>query len=73
MGILTSIHTKRTEVVIITGLVWCQVDQEFYKDPCRDLLTQTKYSEAGFRFLAQPQVGKLVVACLWSAVYSTEL
>ena len=24
------------------------------------------------RFPAQPQVGKLVVACCWSAVYSTE-
>ena len=30
-------------------------------------------SEAGVRFLAQPQVGKLVVACRWSAVYSTEV
>ena len=29
-------------------------------------------SEAGFRFPARPQVGKLVVACRWSAVYSTE-
>ena len=29
-------------------------------------------SEAGFRFPAWPQVGKLVVACRWSAVYSTE-
>ena len=29
-------------------------------------------SEAGVRSLAQPQVGKLVVACRWSAVYSTE-
>ena len=29
-------------------------------------------SEAGIRFLAWPQVGKLVVACCWSAVYSTE-
>ena len=29
-------------------------------------------SEAGVRFLARPQVGKLVVACRWSAVYSTE-
>ena len=29
-------------------------------------------SEAGFRFSARPQVGKLVVACCWSAVYSTE-
>ena len=29
-------------------------------------------SEAGVRFLARPQVGKLVVACHWSAVYSTE-
>ena len=29
-------------------------------------------SEAGVRFPAQPQVGKLVVACRWSAVYSTE-
>ena len=25
-------------------------------------------SEAGVRFLARPQVGKLVVACCWSAV-----
>ena len=29
-------------------------------------------SEAGVRFPARPQVGKLVVACLWSEVYSTE-
>ena len=29
-------------------------------------------SEAGVRFPARPQVGKLVVACHWSAVYSTE-
>ena len=29
-------------------------------------------SEAGVRFPARPQVGKLVVACRWSAVYSTE-
>ena len=29
-------------------------------------------SEAGVRFPAQPQVGKLVVVCRWSAVYSTE-
>ena len=28
-------------------------------------------SEARVRFPAQPQVGKLVVACRWSAVYST--
>ena len=29
-------------------------------------------SETGVRFMALPQVGKLVVACHWSAVYSTE-
>ena len=29
-------------------------------------------SEAVVQFPAQPQVGKLVVACHWSAVYSTE-
>ena len=29
-------------------------------------------SEAGLLFPAWPQVGKLVVACRWSAVYSTE-
>ena len=29
-------------------------------------------SEAGVRFMALPQVGKLVVACRWLAVYSTE-
>ena len=29
-------------------------------------------SEAGVRSLSQPQVGKLVVAFCWSAVYSTE-
>ena len=29
-------------------------------------------SEAGVRFRARPQVGKLVVACRWSAVYITE-
>ena len=29
-------------------------------------------SEAGIQFSAWPQVGKLVVACHWSTVYSTE-
>ena len=29
-------------------------------------------SEAGVRFPTWPHVGKLVVACRWSAVYSTE-
>ena len=29
-------------------------------------------SEIGVQFLARPQVGKLVVAWCWSAVYSTE-
>ena len=29
-------------------------------------------SEGGVRFPARPQVGKLVVAYRWSAVYSTE-
>ena len=29
-------------------------------------------SEARVRFPARPQVGKLVVACRWSAVYSTD-
>ena len=29
-------------------------------------------SEAGVRSPSRPQVGKLVVACRWSAVYSTE-
>ena len=29
-------------------------------------------SEIEGRFLARAQVGKLVVACRWSAVYSTE-
>ena len=29
-------------------------------------------SEARVQFLARPQVGKQVVACHWSAVYSTE-
>ena len=29
-------------------------------------------SEIGVWFLARTQVGKLVVACSWSAVYSTE-
>ena len=29
-------------------------------------------SEVGVRFTALPQVGKLVVACHWSAIYSTE-
>ena len=29
-------------------------------------------SEAGVRFPAWPQVGKMVVACCWLAVYSTE-
>ena len=29
-------------------------------------------SEIGVQIPARPEVGKLVVACCWSAVYSTE-
>ena len=29
-------------------------------------------SKIGVRFLSRPQVGKLVVACCWLAVYNTE-
>ena len=29
-------------------------------------------SEAGVRSSSRPEVGKVVVACRWSAVYSTE-
>ena len=32
----------------------------------------SKACVAGVQFPAWPQVGKLVVACRWSAVYSTE-
>ena len=48
------------------------------KDRCYDfkheirLIFLPSTSEAGVRFPARPQVGKLVVACRWSAVYSTE-
>ena len=38
----------------------------------RVVTLSTPTSEPGVRFLARPQVGKLVVACRWSAVYSTE-
>ena len=34
--------------------------------------TLASTSEAGVQFPARPQVGKLVVACRWSAVYNTE-
>ena len=39
---------------------------------CRVVTLSPPTSEAGVRFPARPQVGKLVVACHWSAVYSTE-
>ena len=39
---------------------------------CKDLKGHMPTSEAGVLFPAWPQVGKLVVACRWSAVYSTE-
>ena len=43
-----------------------------YSRCCTYLLSSSPTSEAGVRFPARPQVGKLVVACRWSAVYSTE-
>ena len=39
---------------------------------CRVVTLLPPTSKAGLRLPAQPQVGKLVVACRWSAVYSTE-
>ena len=39
---------------------------------CRVVTLSPPKSEIGVQFLALPQVGKLVVTCRWSAVYSTE-
>ena len=36
------------------------------------VVTLSPPTEARVRFRARPQVGKLVVVCHWSAVYSTE-
>ena len=38
----------------------------------RVVTLSTTTSEAGVLFPPWPQVGKLLVACRWSAVYSTE-
>ena len=50
---------------------------EAYKVPVRGhggrvVTLSPRTSEAGVRFKAWPQVGKLVVACCWLAIYSTE-
>ena len=39
---------------------------------CRVITLLPPTSEIGFQIPALPQVGKLVVACRWLAVYSTE-
>ena len=57
-------------IVLIRSLL---VDLSVSKIQCvPDSTQRTPTSEARVWFPAQPQVGKLVVACLWSAVYSTE-
>ena len=48
-------------------LAWCEGGHGG-----RVVILSPPTSETGVRFPTWPQVGKLVVACRWSAVYSTE-
>ena len=61
--------------VLVLGLNYSKYDMNLIKSGDhggRVVTLSPPTSEAGVRFPARPQVGKLVVACRWSAVYSTE-
>ena len=60
-----------TDCVTVSSLAnWAIIFVEGHGDRVVTLSPPT--SEIGVHFPARPQVGKLVVACCWSAVYSTE-
>ena len=64
-------------MIIVADIEQIFVNLNFILQPhrgngCRVVTLSPPTSEAGVRFPARPQVGKLVVACRWSAVYSTE-
>ena len=55
----------------------CKFSLEVFRDVSRGhggrvVTLSHPTAEARVRFPARPQVGKLVVACRWPAVYSTE-
>ena len=59
------------------GIKYCCELLILFKDHCRGhggrvVTLSPPTSEAGVQSPSWPQVGKLVVACRWSAVYSTE-
>ena len=54
---------------IFYGIIPCR---QYWGHGGRVVTLSPPTSEAEVRFPARPQVGKLVVACCWSAVYSTE-
>ena len=57
---------------ILIDPVVCFIQQEIGGHGGRVVTLSPPTSKAGVQFPARPQVGKLVVACRWSAVYSTE-
>ena len=59
-------------MVVMKGLTHCLINDTVRGHGGRVVTLSPPTSEAGVRFPARPQVGKLVVACHWSAVYSTE-
>ena len=70
---LRIIFKLRTSVIInITISLWISTLHTMGGHGGRVVTLSPPTSEARVRFLAQPQVGKLVVACRWSAVYGTE-
>ena len=66
-GLDWNIRDTKIKINILQQLIFC-----FICHPMCYIEQSPPTSEAGVRFPAQPQVGKLVVACRWLAVYSTE-
>ena len=67
---LSSHFTQRCSVCIDSGWLFHITGQEGHGG--RVVTLSPPIYEAGVHFPTRPQVGKLVVACRWSAVYSTE-
>ena len=65
-------HLKANIIFLHTYIILCIEPGGGGGHGSRVVTLSPPTSEAEVQFRAQLQVGKLVVACRWSAVYSTE-
>ena len=66
------VYSRFLQCIVLCNVIFFQNTVLNWGHSGRVVTLSPPTSEAGIRFPARPQVGKLVVACRWSAIYSTE-